>query len=104
MLADDGKVHQVCSFICAKIEARDKLLLSKLDSLYKHQGRQKTKLTILGACVKGEYYVSHECIHVKNEMLLLTLNCDIVVEQLTHGVPLERRRKIKINRPMYGGS
>jgi hypothetical protein len=38
----DGRITQVRCKICSDIEGREKLLVPKIDSLYKHAGRMNT--------------------------------------------------------------
>jgi hypothetical protein len=48
MARSDGVVNQVCCKVCITIEGRDRLLMAKLDSLYKHARRKKAKANYLG--------------------------------------------------------
>jgi hypothetical protein len=41
VLGRDGRVVQVCCKICTDIEGLKKLLVPKIDSLWKHAGRKK---------------------------------------------------------------
>ncbi len=43
---DKGEVHQVKCMICTSIEGKDKLLAPKLNSLLKHAGRWKCKVSM----------------------------------------------------------
>ena len=66
VFSEDGKIKQVCCKICSNVEGRDKLLVPKLDSLYKHCGRRKAK-TSFGKVVAGEHYFLSNNVHVRNE-------------------------------------
>jgi hypothetical protein len=74
----DGKVHQVRYNICSKIEGKEKLLAPKLDSLWKHCGRRKTLTDVQGVCKVGEYYMSKDLVHTKNEWLYIVLRKDFI--------------------------
>jgi len=64
----DGKVRQVRCKVCSDIEGRNKLLVPKLDSLWKHCGRRKAT-TSFGKVKAREYYFLSNNIHVKNDIL-----------------------------------
>jgi hypothetical protein len=50
-----GQVTQVCCKIYSKVEQREKPLVPKIDSLYKHAWRRRA-LTDIGKVKRGEYY------------------------------------------------
>jgi hypothetical protein len=54
-----------------KIEGKEKLLVSKLDSLIKRSSKKKVKKPMLGHVV-GEYYLNPDITHVKNENICTT--------------------------------
>jgi hypothetical protein len=62
----DGRITQVRCKICSDIEGREKLLVPKIDSLYKHAGRRKA-LVDMGKVRRGEHYYLGTNQHVKNE-------------------------------------
>jgi hypothetical protein len=41
---DIGNMHQVESAICSNLEGKEKLFVFKLDSLFMHASRHKTKI------------------------------------------------------------
>jgi hypothetical protein len=49
VMGADGRIIQVRCKICSDIEGREKLLVPKIDSLYKHAGRKKA-LVDMGRC------------------------------------------------------
>jgi hypothetical protein len=57
--------------LCTKIEGKEKLLVSTLDSLIKHSSKKKVKKPMLGHVV-GEYYLNPNFAHVKNEKICTT--------------------------------
>ena len=63
VFGEDGKIRQVHYKICSDVEGKDKLLVSKLDSLYKHCGRHKAK-TSFGKVVVGKHYFLSNNVHV----------------------------------------
>jgi len=48
MFDEKGEVQQVQCKVCTSIEGKQKFLVAKFDSLLKHQGRQKAKVSMLG--------------------------------------------------------
>jgi len=54
-----------CKF-CTYVEGKQKLLVAKLDNLLKHQGCQKTKVSMLGVDAKSLYF-NKNYVHVQNE-------------------------------------
>jgi hypothetical protein len=62
-------VHQVKCKVCSKIEEKDKLLAPKLDNFWKHSGRRKALVVILGVYKVGKFYKKKNSIHAKNEHL-----------------------------------
>jgi hypothetical protein len=51
----DGKVVQVHYKVCVQIEKREKLLIPKINSLWKHVGHCKT-LVLMPKVKTGEHY------------------------------------------------
>ncbi len=56
MVGSDGVVNQMCCKMCTTIEGKERLLATKLDSLYKHAGRKKAKANHLGMAEGTIYY------------------------------------------------
>jgi len=52
----NGRVHKVKCKVCRKIKEHNKLLVSKLNSLWKRIGQRKATTTILNVVAMGEYY------------------------------------------------
>jgi len=52
----NGRVHKVKCKVCRKIKEHNKLLVSKLNSLWKHIGQRKATTIILNVVAMGEYY------------------------------------------------
>jgi hypothetical protein len=44
-------------------------LITKLDSVWKHGGRRKALVAIVGVCKVGELYVNKDLFHAKNECI-----------------------------------
>jgi hypothetical protein len=57
--------------VCTKIEGKEKLLVSNLDSLIKDSNKKKVKKPMHGHVV-GEYYLNPNFTHVKNEKICPT--------------------------------
>ncbi len=64
----DGKVTHVKCKVCIVIERQDKLLVPKLDSLWKHVGQKKATIALVGVVV-GEFNFLKMSQHVFNEKL-----------------------------------
>jgi hypothetical protein len=52
----NGRVHKVKCKVCRKIKGHNKLLVLKLNFLWKHVGQRKTTTTIFNVVAMGEYY------------------------------------------------
>lgn len=61
-------VNQVCCEVCTTIESKEKILVVKLDSLYKHAGRKKAKAKHLGMA-EGTIYYYMNFMHQRNGTL-----------------------------------
>lgn len=65
----DGKVIYIKWKVCSVIERRNKLLVPKLDFLWKHVGRRKAIIASIGVVV-GDFYYLKSNQHVFNEKTL----------------------------------
>jgi hypothetical protein len=52
----NGRVHKVKCKVCSKIKRHNKLLVSKLNFLWKHSGERNATITIFNMVAMGEYY------------------------------------------------
>jgi len=96
VLGEDGRIRQVRCKICSDVEGRDKLLVPKLDSLWKHCGRRKAT-TSFGKVKAGDYYFLSNNVHVRNEKIFFARSGkagDTVVQQVAQGAIRERKRKM----------
>jgi hypothetical protein len=59
-------VQQVCCLIYSKVEAKEKLLVRKLDNMLKHAHRCKTKVFNVGVKV-GSFDFNLKCQHACND-------------------------------------
>jgi hypothetical protein len=89
----DGRITQVSCMICSDIEGREKLLVSKIDSLYKHASRRRA-LVDMGKVWRGEHYYLGSNQHVKNEWIYFTKGGQTIVQRVMQGVTKERKRKV----------
>jgi hypothetical protein len=64
----DGCVAQMRCHICTDIKGRDKLLVPKIDGLWKHVGRRRA-LANFGNVRKGDFYFLSTNQYVKNEKI-----------------------------------
>ncbi len=82
-------VNQACCKVCTTIESKEKILTTKLDSLYKHAGRKKAKENHLGMVESAIYYCKN-LVHQKNDVVNIYNN---VVHQLDFGEIREKKNK-----------
>jgi hypothetical protein len=68
VLGANGFVAQVKCRICSDVEGREKLLVPKIDGLWKHAGRRRA-LANFGNMKKGDFYFTSTNQHVKNEKI-----------------------------------
>lgn len=78
VIGTDGRITQVCYTICIDIEGREKLLVSKINSLYKHVGRRKV-LEDMGKVHYGEQYYLGNNQYVKNERIYFAKNGQTII-------------------------
>jgi hypothetical protein len=89
----DGSITQVRCKVCSDVEGREKLLVPKIDSLYKHAGRRRA-LADMGKVRRGEYYYLGTNQHVKNERVFFAKGGQTVITKVLAGVTKEKRRKV----------
>jgi hypothetical protein len=92
VMGADGRISQVRCKVCIFVEHRDKLLVAKIDSLWKHIGRRKalcdsTKLK------KGEYYYLGQNQHIKNEQIYYARAGESILDKVAVGLTQERKKK-----------
>ncbi len=75
----DEQLIMVHCKMCNEIKGRENLLVPKFDNLEKQVCRRKCKVPHLG-CVMGQYFMSIESQHVKNEHLWASKGWNAVVE------------------------
>jgi len=68
----NGKAHKVKCKVCREIKRHNKLLVLKLNFLWKHVGQKKATTTILNVMAMGEYYLLETNQHVFNESLYVS--------------------------------
>jgi hypothetical protein len=71
-------VSQVYCKVCLHVEGREKLLVVKIDSLWKH-ARRKKALTTFDRVKKGDFYFLSTNQHVKNECVFFACHTTSVV-------------------------
>jgi hypothetical protein len=87
-------VAQVKCRICSNVEGREKLLVPKIDGLWKHAGRRRA-LANFGNVRKGDFYFLSTNQHVKNENIYFARGGSAtVLQQLATGVVQERCKKL----------
>jgi len=68
VLGSNGKVVRVGCTVCSLIDGKDKLLVAKVDSLWKHAGYCKA-LVAMPKVKVGEHYFLKSNAHVVNEKI-----------------------------------
>jgi len=91
-MGGDGRMHHVRWGICTNVEWREKLLIPKLDGLYKHSGKKRCKHAKVGLKV-GEYYTNPHSQHAKNEHIYGITSLDSVLEQVLNAERAEKKKK-----------
>jgi hypothetical protein len=74
------QVIQVRCKICLEVERREKLLVPKIDSLYKQAGRRRA-LANIGKVKRGEYYYLGTNQHVKSKRIFSAKERDSIVQK-----------------------
>ncbi len=93
MVRCDGKLTMACCKVCSEIEGQKKLLAPKFDSLQKHAGRHKCKVTC-PECVVGQYFMSTMNQHVKNERLWVSNGWSTIVDLVcARGITIDKKHK-----------
>lgn len=89
----DGKITQVWCKVCSDVETREKLLVPKIDSLWKYARRRKA-LVDMAKVKKGEYYYLGSNQHVKNKRVYHAKEEEIILKKLEAGIVMERCKKL----------
>jgi len=85
---EKGEVQQIRCKVCTSVEGKHKLLVTKLDSLLKHQGHQKAKVLM-----QDHSTSTKKKLHAQNKHLYTTNDCPSILDQLQVDVPFEHRQK-----------
>ncbi len=85
MVGDDGKVHQVKCKVYNKIEGHDKLLVPKLNSLWKHANHRKAIAPTTSVATREHYFLKMNQ-HVFHEHLHASIDRDSMVQHIARGV------------------
>jgi hypothetical protein len=89
---ENGLMQQVRCKICTFIERKEKLLAPKLDSLLKHVGAWKAKVSMLGVDY-GSHYFNKNLMHAKNRHEFFIVKHLSMLDQLQIDVPLRHKWK-----------
>jgi hypothetical protein len=93
VLGRDGSVTQVRCRFCSEVEGREKLLVPKIDGLWKYAEHRRALITF-GSVKKGEHYFLATNQHVKNERRYFARVGDPIALQVARGAVKERKRKL----------
>ena len=89
----DGQIIQVYYTICTDIEGKEKLLVSKIDSLCKHDGRRKAFVD-MEKVRHGQYYYLGSNQYIKNKRIYFAKGGQSIVQHVIQGVTKERKWKV----------
>jgi len=89
----NGRVHKVKCKVCSKIKGHNKLLVLKLNYMWKHIGQRKATTTIFNVMAMGEYYFSRKNQDVFNEILYVSKGKDYVMQQVVARTVVEVKKK-----------
>jgi CMP-N-acetylneuraminic acid synthetase len=87
---EKGEVQQVWCKVYTFVERKQKLLDAKLDSLLKHQGHRKAKMSMPNVDV-GSFYFNKKKLHAQNECFYTTNDHPSILDQLQINVNFEHR-------------
>ncbi len=80
MVGCDRKLDMGHSQICTELDGKEKLLIPKFDNLQKHVGRMKCRYIAHLGLTMGQYFMSTNSQHAKNEQLWASKGQNTVVE------------------------
>ena len=95
VVSADGTVRQVRCKICSEVEGREKLLVPKVNSIWKHCGRRKATNSF-GKVKAGQHYFLSNNVHTRNEKTYfarLGNTADTILQQVAKGTVKGRKRK-----------
>ncbi len=92
MRGANGKVVQVRCKVCSQIGGKKKLMIIKIDYLWKHVGRCKTLVSMLNIKVREHYFLKTNA-HVANEKLYFVKGLETMLQQVVEGVKLKDMKK-----------
>lgn len=78
--------------VCTFVEGKEKLLAPKPDSLFKHQGCCKGKVS-MPKVDAYTFYFNKDFVHAKNEHCYTFANHSFILDCLQANVPFERKQK-----------
>jgi hypothetical protein len=100
VMGADGRISQVRCKVCSFIEHWEKLLVPKIDSLWKHAGRHKTLCDSMKV-KKGEYYYLGHNQHMKNKGIYYARGDESILDKIAVGLIQERKKKMVQFRTMF---
>jgi hypothetical protein len=93
VLGRDGCVTQVRCKVCSEVEGREKLLVPKIDSFWKHVGKRRA-LTSIGTVKQGDHYFLTTNQHVRNERVYFSRVGDTIAQRVVQGAIQEHQHKL----------
>ncbi len=91
VLDENGQMHRFFIWYAHLWKGKKKLLAPKLDSLFKHQGHCKTKVSMPKIDVYT-FYFNKDFVHAKNEHCYTIANHYSILDHLQANVPYERKQ------------
>lgn len=88
-LGSNGNLHTIKCKIYNEVEGKDKIFVTKWDSLCKHASWKKTQRNIGTNVKKGDWYHTKYCKHAKNHKLFVYCSYGSVARQPANGVARE---------------
>ncbi len=70
------------------------MLAPKLVNFWKHNGRRKALVVILGVYKVGKFYMKKNSVHAKNEHLYANVKKEIIANQVFCGVIAKREKNL----------
>jgi hypothetical protein len=96
----DARISQVQCKVCSFVERREKLLVPKIDSSWKHVGCRKV-LCDSTKVKKEEYYNFGHNEHMKNKNIYNARAGESILDKVTVGLTQERKKKMVQFRTMF---
>ncbi len=85
------KVTQIKCKVCSDIDGKDRLLVTKLDSLWKHVGQRLATIAFVGVLI-GDIYFLETNQHMINEKFYMQRGKGFVLQQIAKRLVVEQKK------------